>query len=272
MMYSNKFVAALKSANGKVLREYADTVYIPFGSEYSIYLKNLNIQRALVSITVDGEDIGSDVVINGGQEVTLERFLKDANIGNRFKFIERSGSVEQYRGIKAEDGIIRIEFAYEQPTVYANNPLSGNWLDNTLYRSRGIDRGYNHTLGDAIGSQLSNGDSSGNGVLCSAQYSANNATKISAKGLNLMGNAVPQNEVGITVPGSISEQKFITVPAFKLQAEKYVMVLRLLGETETARVVAPVTVKAKPKCVTCGRVNKANSKFCTNCGTALEII
>ena len=44
MMYNNKLVAAIKS-NGKVLREFGEEVYIPFGSEYSILIKNLHSVR-----------------------------------------------------------------------------------------------------------------------------------------------------------------------------------------------------------------------------------
>ena len=117
MMYNNKFVASLKSADGKILREFKDTVYIPFGSEYSIYLKNLNTLRAEVTITIDGQDImdGNSLVLGAYQDVNLERYLKDVTKGNRFKFIERTASVEKHRGIGAEDGLIRIEFAYEKP-------------------------------------------------------------------------------------------------------------------------------------------------------------
>ena len=41
MMYHKKLVASIRT-NGKILREFKDTVYLPFGSEYSILLKNLN--------------------------------------------------------------------------------------------------------------------------------------------------------------------------------------------------------------------------------------
>ena len=85
-------------------------------------------------------------------------------------------------------------------------------------------------------------------------------------------NATAQNDVGITVPGSKSEQKFSTVSSFALESEKHSMIIKLLGETEDNKpVVAPVTVKHKPKCVTCGKQNKATAKFCSSCGTALEI-
>jgi hypothetical protein len=80
------------------------------------------------------------------------------------------------------------------------------------------------------------------------------------------------NEVGITVPGSKSEQKFTEVTMGALEAEKHTIVLKLLGETADNKPVAkPVTVKAKPKCVTCGHNNKATAQFCNKCGTALTI-
>jgi tRNA(Ile2) C34 agmatinyltransferase TiaS len=86
-------------------------------------------------------------------------------------------------------------------------------------------------------------------------------------------DAVPQNEAGITVEGSVSDQQFRTVSDIIGDGTKHVMVFKLLGMTEdNQRVVQPVTVKTKPKCKTCGRVNKANSKFCTECGTSLTIV
>jgi tRNA(Ile2) C34 agmatinyltransferase TiaS len=57
-----------------------------------------------------------------------------------------------------------------------------------------------------------------------------------------------------------------------LETQKHTIVLKLLGETEDNKLVLkPVTTKHKPKCVTCGKQNKATAKFCTECGTALEI-
>jgi len=46
----------------------------------------------------------------------------------------------------------------------------------------------------------------------------------------------------------------------------------VLGETEDNKAIRePITVKAKPKCTTCGKQNKATAKFCSECGTALVI-
>jgi len=59
---------------------------------------------------------------------------------------------------------------------------------------------------------------------------------------------------------------------FATESEKHNIILKLLGETpDNEAVRKPVTVKAKLKCVTCNRQNKANAKFCSECGTALQI-
>ena len=118
MMYNQKLVASIK-ANGKVLREFKDTIYIPFASEYSVLIKNLNTVRALVNVYIDGENaVPGGLVINPGQSVDLERWIKNGNLseGNKFKFIERTAAIEDGpRGIKLEDGLIRVEYQFEIP-------------------------------------------------------------------------------------------------------------------------------------------------------------
>src|SRR4051812_35487175 len=108
MMFSNKFVAAIK-VDGKILRELKDSVYIPYGSEYSILLKNLESRKASVSVSIDGVDVGEGVtfVVEPNSELELKRFVKNKNLteGNAFKFIERTEQIEEHRGVKLEDGL-----------------------------------------------------------------------------------------------------------------------------------------------------------------------
>ncbi len=251
-MYESKLAAAIK-VNGKVLREFKDTVYIPFASEYSILLKNLNTTRAVVNVFIDGEDVvPGGLVVDPGREVDLERWVKNGNLteGNRFKFIERTGSVEQHRGVKLEDGLVRIEFQFEQPRPIFNPGWITASGSNNVYPQGGIMRGFGNSTGDVwpAGS-----------VTCStASYDATSVN--SAHSL--------LNDVGITVPGSRSEQKFSTTYVGALESTKHSMVFKLLGGEAVKQAV---TVKHKPKCVTCGKQNKATAKFCTECGTALEI-
>ena len=267
-MYSNKFVVALKTVDGKVLREQKDTVFLPFSSEYSIYLKNLNSVRSQVKVSVDGQDVlnGESLVIGANQDLNLERFLKSKDSGNRFKFIERTSQIENHRGVKVEDGLIRIEFQFEKVFTNQwyvnNNVLGGGYNPGQIYGGNGwggaaggsggnqiYSKGFNSTL-NSVGASYSAGQTN-----CSLQNMDCNLS-----------------DVGITVPGSISDQKFQTVSGFTLEPEVHIIVLKLLGETNTVKIVEPITVKAKPTCVTCGRVNKANSKFCSNCGTSLTIV
>ena len=296
-MYQSKLVASLK-ANGKILREFKDTVYIPFGSEYSFLLKNLHTQRAVVNIFIDGDNIvEGGLVIDAGREVNLERYIKNGNLseGNRFKFIERTAAIEDGpRGIKLEDGLVRIEFQFERPPV-AINTLS-DWQKKQIWSgmrfgeisgSTGGDNFRYTGVTDKFSVTASGASYSTNvgGVMRGVDFSNGEAMKASATAA--INQVAPQssemhdgmatmdcfmNEVGITVPGSKSNQSFTTVTMGQMEPEKHSIVLKLLGETpDNKPVVEPVTVERKPKCVTCGKQNKAKAKFCTECGTALEI-
>ncbi len=132
-MYENKFVACVKT-NGKILREVSNEIIIPYGYEYSILLKNLNTVRAQARIFIDGKSITEDsswFVINPNSKVEIERYIRNNNLnsGNKFKFIERTSEIEDYRGIKEDDGLIRIEYKFEKISnldnynyiVYTNN-------------------------------------------------------------------------------------------------------------------------------------------------------
>ena len=300
MMYGNKIAAAIK-VNGKVLREFKDTAYIPFGSEYTILIKNLNTVRALVNIYIDGENIvPGGLVLNAGQEIDLERSVKNGNLnsGNRFKFIERTGSVEEHRGVKLEDGLIRIEHQFEIPRPVINVAPVWNTYKNTtgdyVYPA-GLTSEYPGVVDKYSNSKTTGGwiQASGatfsqvnvGGVLRGVDYSAGEATKAAAA--QAINQVAPQasemhdgmatmdsyfNDVGITVPGSKSDQKFQTTYMGALDPQVHNMVIRLLGETPNNKPVEkPVTVKSKQKCDTCGHLNRATANFCTKCGTSLKL-
>ena len=266
-MYNNKLAVALKS-NGKVLREFGEIVYIPFGSEYSILIKNMNSHRALVTVTVDGKDVGDgQFVVNANDSLDIERFIKNGNLaeGNRLKYIERTENIEKHRGVGIEDGLVRVEFQFEKPQPRGYELI--DWRDYHYggYRSPSI-----MTDLDLLKGSLRNIGSA------DVTFTATNAVGDGDAHINFsstVNGALQSNDAGITVAGSVSDQAFTTVSSFPVEDEKHVIVLQMLGETEdNKKVVQPVTVKAKPKCSTCGRTNKATAKFCTECGTSLTII
>ena len=302
MMYNSKLVASIK-ANGKILREFKDTVYLPFGVEYSILLKNLNTVRAIVNVFIDGENaVPGGLVIDPGRSVDLERWIKNGNLteGNKFKFIERTAKIEEGpRGIKEEDGLLRVEYQFEIPMPAFNmSSIVGSFpyyppgvrglkseYPGVTDKFGAINNSWTQTSG-ATYSQVNV-----NGALRGVDYSANGAATAQAASaamdkycadngiLNKVelhdGSATMDSfvsDVGITVPGSKSEQKFQQTTIGALDPVKHNIVLRIVGDLGNNKpVTEPVTVKAKPECVTCGHKNKHNAKFCSQCGTALEI-
>lgn len=286
-MYKNKLVAAVKT-NGKVLREDKDTVFLPFGSEYSLLIKNLDTVRAQASITIDGTDVmgGETLVIPANGEVDIERFIKNGNQnqGNRFKFIERTASIEEHRGVGAVDGLIQVTFQFEKRKPVAQLLPPKEVHVHHYYP-------YHHTYGGGywLKEWYDEKKFFADRILCSsASLSATSQVNPEPVALRSMSLSTTQafatsvepaiaqnaslNDVGITVEGSISDQKFVTVEGFELEEEKHTIVLQIKGQVAEAKVAAPITVKTKPKCKTCGKTNKANAKFCTNCGTSLQIV
>ena len=252
MMYSEKLVVAIKS-NKQVLKENKGTIQIPFGKEFSIFLKNLNSVRAQAKVSIDGSDVlnGTSLIIDANSELELERYLKDLSTGNKFKFISRTEEIEEHRGIKAEDGLVRVEFQFEK--------VLPKWEPDKIYYRDPSDYYGSGGYKSFVGSRSS-------GMIL-------NSTKTKSLLSSNSCSTQASSDVGITVPGSISNQKFNMVQGFLLEDEKHVIVLHLTGMNENEKpVIKPVTVKAKPRCVTCGTINKATHKFCGKCGTSLVIV
>jgi hypothetical protein len=307
MMYQEKFVTAVRVA-GKILRESGDQVFVPFGSEYSLVLKNKNSLRALVRVEIDGVDAteGCSLIVPANGTVDFERFIKEGNMneGLRFKFIERTKKIEDGpRGIGAEDGLIRIEFEFEQQkAAYVPGPVYGPpsypyyplWNSTGSSPLRGVS--YSSNAGGASGSasvgtksatrslsdvklgasgvakggrlEGSYADTDGTYADTFTNASVNNASMSFASAMD----SAPVNDVGITVGGSVSDQKFNAGAWFPTDGVKHVMVLKLLGQVGEKRVKKAVTVKTKQECPTCGTTNKFGTKFCKECGTGLTIV
>lgn len=262
-MYSNKIAACLK-VGGKVLREEGDTVYLPFGSEYTISIKNLNSVRALVSIEIDGQDIadGTQFVIGANSSIDIERFVKNGNFsaGQRFKFIERTRKIEDGpRGIRVEDGLIRLQVEFEKPVPAID------WSKTRFIGQDALARGYPRELWNATlppSPEMFNSTSIVDAI----------GGSIGDVGMTAQAASVPVSDIGITVGGSVSEQKFEYASNFPTDGIKHVLVLRLLGAIGEKPIQAPVTVKTVLTCPTCGTKNKVGSKFCAECGTGLTLV
>ncbi len=279
MVYSPAKVVACIKVNGEVLREDGNSVILPFGSEYSVLVKNLNPVRIQCKVSVDGTDATDGVwlVVQPNSSLELERFIRNGNLGagNRFKFIERTKDIEGHRGIRADDGLVRIEYQVEKRPPVVDEvvhhhrhvhddpwplPPCKPWPQ-PWWKPDYICRGL---VGDddIVSPQMMLRSSA-----ASAKGAPVRAMAMSAK--HAADRA--KTETGITVPGSESSQRFSWAGSFPTLPSE-VIVLQLRGAVGGKKAVKAVTVKAKPQCRTCGKSNKGASKFCSKCGTALSPI
>ena len=252
-MYSNKFVAVLK-VDGKVLREKGDNVFIPFGSEYVISLKNLNDRRAVVKIAIDGNDVlnGTGLLLekygSNGDSIDFEGFMDDSKSGvrNKFKFIEKTKEISDYRGDNIEDGLIRIEVSFKEKEIHHFN------FRDSFDPSRRL--GNNNTYDEYFNS-------------------SNLTPPISEMCCHTIQSNIDNSKIeygdGITVNGNKSDQKFVSLSVGKLEKEKTIIIFKLLGYKENKKVMISITTQDKMICETCGKKMNTNNKFCSNCGTAL---
>lgn len=242
-MYKNNFVVAVKSKDN-VLREIDDKIYMPFGSNYTIYLKNLDSRRASVSVEIDGEDVldGNKLIINSHDDMELEGFLSGNKAEYGFKFIERNKAVEQYRGIQAEDGIIRVEVKFEKPKPTYNinyRPDTSVWPYHY----------YPITYWWSFRNPLTTADR-----VYGCDYSVGNVTH----------SKTVMNDAGITVKGDDVDQNFHYSSFGEYDSDTVVICLKLLGTKEE-----PIFVKTKLVCSSCGKSCSSNQKYCPECGTRL---
>jgi len=266
MMYHQKFVAVVK-VDGKVLRERGDVVTLPFQSEYSLLLKNLESRPASVKVSIDGQDVlyGSSLIISPNEETELMGILHGSQVRNRFKFIKKTSKIQEHRGDKIDDGIIRVEFAYEK--VMPKQKSSSEHHYYHYYPPimlRGLDEHW--TSNNVTYTSNSNDNSSdpvpkGSSVVCDSLGGELRATSAFH---NHVGS-IPQQDEGITVEGSRVNQNFRYSNIGELD-DSEVIILRMKGTDGPA-----LTTKTKLTCKTCGTQSKSSAKFCPECGTSLEI-
>lgn len=256
MMYKNNFVAVIKN-KGKIMRERNGVVYLPFGSSYSILLKNKDARRANVEIEVDGEDVlnGHSLILNGNETHEVKGFMRNMSKTNRFKFIKKTKEIQNYRGDRIDDGLVRVTYRFEKP-VYDPFPIKPlkKWVDWPDGRPRRRSSDFHYFDDSSTG-----GWSGARGT--STFYSSNlsSTTKCS----------VPLADEGITVKGEKITQNY-QYGSIGTLGSPTTIVLQLRGTTsKKKKIKKAVTTKTKLRCETCGRRNRSTNRHCYNCGTYL---
>jgi len=268
MTYKNNFVVDVR-CKGKILRIKDDFVYLPFGSEYSIYLKNLSSKRASVKIHIDGQDVldYSSLILNANTSTELEGFLKGTNATNKFKFIKKTKEIQEHRGDKIDDGIIRVEFAYEIPKPIIKKTIINE--DHHHYHHNPFHWDYHNTLYASSNIKTDRGDIA-RGITSSSPFNQSSMTVSSSLGTESLGT--PLNDEGITVKGSEINQQFRYGSIGELEPAE-VVIIRMKGidnKPNAGFQPSPLTIQSKLTCSSCGKSYKSSFKYCSNCGTYLE--
>jgi hypothetical protein len=300
-MHLNHLVVAVKKLNGDTLREsdvlsagsnlpiaaHASkraTVYLPFGTEYSLFFKNTADTRAVLDITIDGTNVlgGDRMVVEPHSESRLERFLLDGNLksGKRFKFVAlddpgvqnpsepRNGLVEvvcQWEATVAPIQIRQIPtpvFIWpEYFPVYRRPPWKWQerWPEYDPYYT------------DQRGNWSTSYSSCTVGAASNCVPMAQNASPVQCNALHVdLHASVPDTSVrrGATVEGSASNQQFSNVQTGTLLADTTTLRFQILAP---ATEDAPVTVKEtrKRECPKCTKLMPIQSTFCSNCGASM---
>jgi hypothetical protein len=266
-MFKKDLVCVVKSG-GEILRERNNgEVYLPFGSEYTLLFKNLNNRKVAVKVTIDGVNVLDDnkVIVNANDSLELEGFLKGNDATNKFKFIKRTKEIEEYRGAKEDDGIIRIEYQFEKEAMAFT--WGSTWINANDYNYKlpckivyidgtsGSTPLYGNTGTTSVFSCSS--------IPCSSNISNNVSSSIS------LDSAI--KEEGITVKGTPTSQHFNSIRV-DLENQFSVINFKLVGCDEKSEedYVAPVFVRTKAICETCGKNCKSDEIYCSRCGTFIN--
>lgn len=294
-MYKNKIACAIKHKNVPLV-ESKDTVFLPFNTEYSIYLKNMADTIAYITVYVNGRDInpGKKIKLDPKCSSTVEKF-QDTN--HKFVFKEKSIPLQLVRNNQDEDSLIRIEVAF-QVKSYVNKGIFDKLEDmhktNPFHiPSPGIvptpginpmspycgDRHYHLDGSPEIYSDnitLANGikeNSILNKDLAYVPIMNMAASQLSSStlGSSLNHTSIEEtksNKIGFTAPGKIKEEKddvqFYNGCNYEVD-EKFSFIIKLEESTE------PIITKKKKKiCPSCKTKFKEAYFFCHFDGTVLD--
>lgn len=272
-MFSNNFVVSIH-VNNKPLNERHGVVPIPFGSEYSIRLRNKHkTRRAMVKVFIDGEEVsGNGPIINANSHLDLQGWV-DKQVKFRFVSIDSAEAVDFGKNDGNADGskgVIEVQFflekekpkapeiqyiptpypVYIEPPYIPYRPRPWRW-DGYYGGVLNSSAGYCSTKEGAIGSSmsaksLSNNTKSfrtGSVNSTSACFSADQSLTCS------LASAMPDfSELsdGCTVEGGASSQTWTPVP-FDPEPTSTMIRVTLRGYNPAEQTAEEVVLVSKPK-------------------------
>jgi hypothetical protein len=231
------------------LKQHTDTVYLKNGDEFEIELYNPTQNKVLAKIEINGNSIGSGIVLRPGERVFLERYLDDAK-----KFLFETYSVddnnEEVKQAIVHNGDVTVRFYNEDilptrgfygsgTTLTINNPV---WTNNP----------YTYTTHNTLGN--TSFTTSSTNVFYNASLTSGTITT----------NSLRSVETGRVEKGSNSNQSFTYDNSSFYSYPSQTNWWKLKPQSTKPLVKEDLVVY----CTECGsKRKKDNHKFCPHCGT-----
>lgn len=267
MVYKNNFIVVIKH-KGRIMRDNGGVVRLPPGSEYSILLKNKDSRTAVARISVDGEDVmdGHRYIVPGKSQRELKGFLKGLKAAHKFRVIKKTKQIAKYRGDRLDDGMVEVEFWYEQA-------VTTPWViyDDSPKRPGPEPSSYDYTFGDSTAGFMVNQTTYASANFHQVKSSSPSVKSSIPASCNV---PTPKRDEVITVKGSKANQNFQYGNVGTLESHSSTIIIRLKGTVKKHGGVRPVNkviaTRSRIQCTTCGRKWRSHLKFCGNCSTALD--
>jgi hypothetical protein len=111
------------------LKQHIDTVFLNNGEEFEIELYNPTQNKVLAKIEMNGNSIGSGIILRPGERVFLERYMDEAK-KFLFETYTVNGNNQEVQDAIAKNGDVVVKFYNEYQPVTTNTFVSGNpiWL------------------------------------------------------------------------------------------------------------------------------------------------
>lgn len=276
-MHKDNLVVSIVTAEG-ICRENSGQVYLPYGTEYSLRLKNLDSsKRAIVKVSIDGDCVTENgILIEANATFDLKGFLKGDCVRNSFKFIELTDRIRDHKGDRPDWGIIAVSFQFEDNLWqdYQEQQKRYKEIMDAIERARKA-----REIEDAKQPWKDSPrypyppypnkpwitwkNQNKGGILRASTLS--HPQCINAASCQEFGQT---ESAGITVPGTPVHQDFQSVAVGRL-GPAHTLSLALVGQKPDQTPVRAVRTARRASCPTCGLRQKGNAKYCTECGTCL---
>lgn len=232
------------------LKQHVDTVYLKNGDEFQVELYNPKQNKVLAKIEINGNSIGSGIVLRPGERVFLERYL---DVAKKFKFETYlvDGDNKEVENAIRNNGDVTIRFydEYIQPLWNTGTTTLTTYPNTLIYTSR---------TPTFNGNMFTTNGLSGTVSTTNAFYSNTSNT------FNLNSSQPKSLETGRVEKGSHSDQSFTFDSTIFNSFVSVINTWKLKPQSTKPLFKEDLVVY----CTECGGKRKKESfKFCPQCGT-----